>query len=830
MEEEKKEKLDFLKRVEVRTMQKDIASAREKDAKKEAERLTDLDVKNKLEKEVAEKGMGEQTKSLEEIIKKQEEKEIREKEDFLKSVVEEGREEDRERTEFVKKPENPEEKTRETGAEGTEEKKREELLRRLIEERNEKIKAEEIEKTTETEKEKSIEEEKEKNIFKGDERSALKEKKAELEEEIKSLSSERQPLDDKKSQIFSEIEKIRSGLAPILGREAEAEKKKMEIDVLERKTTLPEKRREIEKQRWVAETERENIETERWEKEGEIEGLETKLRDIDSEYQEIVKKEKELKKELEKISKREGAIGLEEEKKKLESEIFELTKEEEPLKIEKGKLSMALNQMKTDFDEIREIESGIEDEVKISEEKERMAKTPQDKKEIEQKRWQLETKRKDFENKRWEKSSEKDKLYAQLKDLDAEYQTLAQKETQLRVQLKTIQQKLGQLPQKPLENIEVIRKIKEAKTPETPEKIRENFIPQKTEEEILKERRMEVVEKLRKDLEDVQETENLERKDFLERIEPEKKETPVPAPEIIQKPVFQKPPSQRPIAQELPVEDFPTQEIKPAEIFGEIPRKPSIFEKLFVRLLVLIIFAAIILSIVAFWYWNAKIKKAPQPVQAPNQQEQQNQEPEENIPVEPEPEPELLPPSSLILIGETRTAEIATTGEIPFTFSQVFSETLKEDAFTRILFKNTEESRWLSLEEILSSFNINVPENFYQKTEDYTFFIYSQKEGKRIGFMAKIKEGESLSLENSLKIWEASAEKDTENLFILMGKEKPALVPYFKNGEYNGFNFRYQTISKNDLGAVYSIINENNFVFTSSWLSMSKIIDQLSTI
>ena len=80
-------------------------------------------------------------------------------------------------------------------------------------------------------------------------------------------------------------------------------------------------------------------------------------------------------------------------------------------------------------------------------------------------------------------------------------------------------------------------------------------------------------------------------------------------------------------------------------------------------------------------------------------------------------------------------------------------------------------------------------------------------------FISKIKEGESLSLENSLKTWEASAEKDMENLFVLMGKEKPALVPYFKNGEYNGFNFRYQTISKNDLGEVYSIINENNFIF-----------------
>jgi hypothetical protein len=73
----------------------------------------------------------------------------------------------------------------------------------------------------------------------------------------------------------------------------------------------------------------------------------------------------------------------------------------------------------------------------------------------------------------------------------------------------------------------------------------------------------------------------------------------------------------------------------------------------------------------------------------------------------------------------------------------------------------------------------------------------------------------------------------------LMGKEGPALIPIFRDANYKGVVFRYQTFSKEDLGICYSIlqqaqddeftesISEDFLVFTSSYESMTKVIDKL---
>ena len=64
-----------------------------------------------------------------------------------------------------------------------------------------------------------------------------------------------------------------------------------------------------------------------------------------------------------------------------------------------------------------------------------------------------------------------------------------------------------------------------------------------------------------------------------------------------------------------------------------------------------------------------------------------------------------------------------------------------------------------------------------------------------------------------------------------MGKEEPAIIPYFRDAsvskEYKGPNFRYKTLVSIDLGICYLVLDDY-FVFTSSWQSMEKVINRLS--
>ena len=156
----------------------------------------------------------------------------------------------------------------------------------------------------------------------------------------------------------------------------------------------------------------------------------------------------------------------------------------------------------------------------------------------------------------------------------------------------------------------------------------------------------------------------------------------------------------------------------------------------------------------------------------------------------------------------------------------------------QILIKNLENEQWLSFKEFLEGFQIKTPEGFYQGLgEDFTLFAYSQATDKRLGFIIKI--GEKENFKNLLESWEETMEEDFGNLFFLMGKEGSALIPIFRDANYKGVVFRYQTFSKKDLGICYSIfqqtqdgeltepISEEFFIFTSSYESMTKVIDKL---
>jgi len=273
----------------------------------------------------------------------------------------------------------------------------------------------------------------------------------------------------------------------------------------------------------------------------------------------------------------------------------------------------------------------------------------------------------------------------------------------------------------------------------------------------------------------------------------------------------------------------PTPPIRPKEekkisLETLIPGPPSIRPSLLKKVLVRGILFLLCLLFIGFFYWLFVVRK-PIPPEVPSPP------PEEVVE-----KPKIIIPPSLILVEETRIFEISTTEEIPEVFNQSMAVELPENSFTRLAIKNLSENRLVSLEELSSAFQIEVPDSYppttlpperapkiFQKLEpDYTLALYSQKQGKRVALIAKVKEAEGLL--ELLKNWEKKIKE--EGVFI-SGQKISTQVSYFRTAFHQKVGFRYLTISKEDLGICYAWFDDY-FVVTTSFESMKKIIEELS--
>ncbi len=312
------------------------------------------------------------------------------------------------------------------------------------------------------------------------------------------------------------------------------------------------------------------------------------------------------------------------------------------------------------------------------------------------------------------------------------------------------------------------------------------------------------------------EKEERERADFLKRVAEERVERPTP--EMMQ-PSPALPGTETTREEKFPLRpgfSIPRTE-KPSRttlIAKAPPHRASTFEKFFVRILIIGFLVAIWAGLFTFWYWFfTKEKTTPLPF-LPAAEE------------EPVVNPEPVIPASLIPITETKTLEIASAEEL----ESKLSEFLKAGGFSsskfyRILIKNSSENKILDMKEFFDALQVKTPETFYQKVDlAFTFFLYPSEKYNRLGFIAEVNEGEDMSA--FLKSWEKTMEGDFETLFSLMGKESPALISYFRAAKYQGVSFRFQTFSKQDMGICYSIL-DNKLIWTSSWESLTKVIDLL---
>lgn len=331
----------------------------------------------------------------------------------------------------------------------------------------------------------------------------------------------------------------------------------------------------------------------------------------------------------------------------------------------------------------------------------------------------------------------------------------------------------------------------------------------------------------------------------LKRITQEKKEAEIPISVVPELKIEEKPLQ-------------PTPPLKPIEIIRPVPKKLSLREKLWIRVSIFSLVLILLAGVGTFWYWYFIIRQQP-PLPAgctedkdcpinyycslnkicveknvPKECNNDNDCPEKYV-CGPEKtciaEPDIHIPDSLFSVESTRTLTISQPDE----FRPLLLQTIKEDQivneFKRVVIKNTSEKKVLNLRDFINALQIRVPVDIYQKLkeDEFTLFIYSQVQGNRIGFAVKVKEKQGL--EDLLKTQEKTMKDDYKTFFSLMIEDKPPLSKVFKDAKqqyrtYEGHNFRFQTLTKDDVGIVY-LVSDQYFVFTSSWDSMVKTITKL---
>jgi hypothetical protein len=269
------------------------------------------------------------------------------------------------------------------------------------------------------------------------------------------------------------------------------------------------------------------------------------------------------------------------------------------------------------------------------------------------------------------------------------------------------------------------------------------------------------------------------------------------------------------------------EEALPAEaaLIPKPPRRPHPLRKALIRMAL----SLLLVFLIGFFYWffvhKEKLsEELPSPEKMPPAEEQIL--PEEEIPSEETVQAPEIPVSlSLIAVNSTSTREISGKEEVPNILEQLIQEELEIDSFVRVVIKNIQENKILGLADFFEALSIASPEGISQKLEnDFTLFIYTQPEGKRIGFVTKIKEGGGL--ENLLSSWEATMATDFGNLLKIMEGAGVPAFPSFRTATHLGTSFRYQDFSIPHFGLCYSILDQY-FVFTSSGESIIKVIEQL---
>jgi len=242
------------------------------------------------------------------------------------------------------------------------------------------------------------------------------------------------------------------------------------------------------------------------------------------------------------------------------------------------------------------------------------------------------------------------------------------------------------------------------------------------------------------------------------------------------------------------------------EIIRIVPKKPSWKEKLFARIIIVAAVLVVLTGILTFWYWYFKIRTQPPIIE--------NGE-------------EIEVPVALFEIKDMATIDFSNQEDLLSQLKDLIEIWHPDNRFKRIILKRG--GKIIGLKEFLENISADIPFEFFNATEDnLTLFMYSQPQGNKLGFAAKVKNRDALS--SAMSSSEESLEGYFGNLFSVLTVKTP-IQAVFKNSKqiegYSGPDFRFKAIANNDLGICYHI-SDHYFIFSSSFKSMEESIAKLS--
>ena len=263
----------------------------------------------------------------------------------------------------------------------------------------------------------------------------------------------------------------------------------------------------------------------------------------------------------------------------------------------------------------------------------------------------------------------------------------------------------------------------------------------------------------------------------------------------------------------------PSLEQKKEVVFRPVLQtKPSVFEKIWIRVLLLILIISAVIAVLVFIFDILEIKEGITPIPSPGPATS----------TEPTEEPgEITVFRPLFEVDEEEKINISSSEDIPLSFSKLLKAELQENSFTRIVIKNTEEKKVIGLKEFFEAIGVETPKTFYEYLNDnFTLFIYSPL-NNHFGFITQIEKEEEL--ETILGEWRKEIKSDLDPLFLLTGKEKLMVTHPIEEETHLGIKYFNTDFYEENFGIYYCLIKDY-FIFTTSKETMLQMIEFKSEI
>ncbi len=290
-------------------------------------------------------------------------------------------------------------------------------------------------------------------------------------------------------------------------------------------------------------------------------------------------------------------------------------------------------------------------------------------------------------------------------------------------------------------------------------------------------RKMAISEELRK-------KEELEREQFIKRLESREKgeplaeEMPLPPP---------------PVTEEIKETKEEVPEVKekketPKESVGSVPQRPQTGTKLWARVVIVLVLVAVTAAAAAFFYQVLILNP-------PSVTEVEITDPvivEKEIPTPRAPNPLIkINPS----IDHSIRFPITTSGE----YIIKMRDYMRRDYDAEVVHVVTEDqreepSRIVDMEDFFGFFEIRHPRGLFDVVEkDFTLIIYPDDGNNRIAFVSRFEREKREELEwLVMRPWEETIEKDFKGLFSFIGVEMPETNEELEQTNYSGHRIRYR--------------------------------------